>query len=323
MKLAEFHAHLGGSVSAAVLWELAYNRGLDTGFRSFTEFQKFLTVRESTHDGFLSKYFPLTELIQSGPEASRVSAFHAVAKAFRRNEGKLSHFELRFDPLKRSFKPDNQVLVNQVVRAVMDGLKSAGDCYGVTTKLILCGDRSYPTEKFGIIASAAVSQNVDGLDVCGKESSGGRESTALGLIPLLEVLKPALDGRFLTYHIGESPATTGNHVLNVIRTLSPKRIGHGLQLLKNEDLLVANIKLLDGVTFEICPTVSMLTSVASAHDLAIVFDNATKYGIRYVICTDNAYLANTTLTKEYDYARSISEDFYLQSIKHSEQLQQP
>ena len=67
--LAELHAHLGGGVDAATMWELAHEQGIKLPYRDYWEFASATNVGGGT-DGLdgLDRIYHLTELIQSSPE---------------------------------------------------------------------------------------------------------------------------------------------------------------------------------------------------------------------------------------------------------------
>ena len=67
--LAELHAHLGGGVDAATMWELADEQGIKLPYRDYWEFAAATNVGAGT-DGLpgLDRIYHLTELIQSSPE---------------------------------------------------------------------------------------------------------------------------------------------------------------------------------------------------------------------------------------------------------------
>ena len=273
--------------------------GKATGFASFMDLQRFMTVKDSDHVGFLQKYFPIIEGLQSGPAAVEACAFHAAAKAYRRNDGRLVHLELRLDPLKRT--NHNHYSAASVVRSARRGLSVAAECYGMSTRLILCMDRSYSEEEmFRVIDLARAG---DGIDVCGIEQ--GWENEERWLVD--HMLKPMTiaksRGIFCTYHVGErvtSEEAPAKSVLNVLRVLDINRIGHGVAALRclfsmNE----RELNLMRQATFEICPTVNLVTHVLTEGDLGEAVLNALGYGVRIVACTDNPYLVNTTLANEH------------------------
>ena len=67
--LAELHAHLGGGVDAATMWELAHEQGIKLPFDDYWAFARAASVGAGVAglDG-LDAIYHLTELIQSSPE---------------------------------------------------------------------------------------------------------------------------------------------------------------------------------------------------------------------------------------------------------------
>jgi len=98
-ELAELHTHLGFSVSATMLWEIAHNQGLKLPTKDYWEFEKMVTMYESKpYEEYLLLY-DLTEKIQSSPEALFTASETAVSGAYRKNN--ITILELRFNPILR------------------------------------------------------------------------------------------------------------------------------------------------------------------------------------------------------------------------------
>jgi adenosine deaminase len=108
----------------------------------------------------------------------------------------------------------------------------------------------------------------------------------------------------ITYHVGESEATGPKGMLNVIESIRPDRIGHGIELRnakgKMKDALISQLKE-NSICLELCPTVNLVTRVVP--DYACVADfvkSLAKNDIPYCINTDNPYLIHTNLKQEYE-----------------------
>ncbi|MFH0942596.1 MAG: hypothetical protein V1810_00275 [Candidatus Beckwithbacteria bacterium] len=100
LELTELHVHVGVSVSATMLWEMAHDQGIKLPTKDYWEFEKLVTLqkKESLND-YLEK-FKLTELIQSSPEAMFTAIETAISGAFRKNN--ITVLELRYNPLFRN-----------------------------------------------------------------------------------------------------------------------------------------------------------------------------------------------------------------------------
>ena len=99
--LAELHAHLGGGVDAATMWELAHEQGIKLPYRDYWEFAAATNVGAGT-DGLagLDRIYHLTELIQSSPEGV-FRAVHGMISGGYRSQRITTH-EVRFNPAKRN-----------------------------------------------------------------------------------------------------------------------------------------------------------------------------------------------------------------------------
>ena len=311
--MQDLHIHLGGAVPSSVLWETLCDNGLRTDFSDFTTFHESLTAR--THevkslDDFLTRYFQVTEEIQSSPSAASVSAYQVVAKAHRR--AKVRGLELRFNPFKRV--RGGLHTMDAIILAVMQGLERASLHYGVTTGIILSLGRDLPHEANWQITEAAIkwrsrgaingANGVVGIDMAGPESAG-RELDRDWLAETTRMMEKARSaGLRTTYHVGESDGTGPEGILRVIEAIHPDRIGHGIELRKAtgglRDTLTALLRH-SRTCLEICPTVNRVTQVIPdfATLARFVLDLA-RDDIPFCICTDNPYLVHTNLRREQE-----------------------
>jgi len=303
-KYCDFHCHLGGSTPPHILWELAYRSGRKLAMLSSIELEELMTKTKhntTTHDEFLSRKsgpHAMVEDIQQGPDAVRRSCFEAVVHQYLMTGGKLQHIDMRFDPYRRG--PDMLV---PLIRAARQGLSDAGDCHGISTRLIVCADRREPVSVLWGSVRAAIEAGADGFDICGTETGQERDKDWIARNMLPPLHEAYSKGLFLTYHVGEA-RDTGMNVLNVLDVIGGvTRIGHGLDLLKS----LAHIKLnepemerLRKVTFEVCPTACLRTETISKQELNTALVVAARLQIPVTINSDNPVLLGTNVAKEHD-----------------------
>ena len=311
--MIDLHTHLGGAVPASVLWEILCDTGLQTEFCDFDALHDFLTVGRGdikNLDEFLSRYFHATEMIQSSPQAASVAAYQAVSKAFRRAH--ITGMEIRYNPLKRLRK--GQHSLDAIVLASIQGLQKVSMHYKVSTGIVFSMGKELSLKENAKIIEAAIrfskygvihgSHGVVGVDMAGPESSGRDLDVEflkeMGL--LLEDAKKAKLG--VTWHVGETGHTGPNGIENILKYIQPNRIGHGIQLrnAKGKQLqrLTGMIKE-NNVLLEICPTVNVVTKSISSYakmaDFLIMLDDLK---VPFCLNTDNPYIIQTNLKKEYD-----------------------
>ena len=149
--LAELHTHLGGSVSADILWTLAHEQGIALPVKDYWDFERLVTVsdpRGVPDLDALDKIYHWTELIQSSPLAVEVSVHAAIGGAYR-SQG-ITTLELRFNPMKRNRGGERDL--DHIILAAIRGLDRASLEYPqVRAGLILMMDRTFTPHQNEII----------------------------------------------------------------------------------------------------------------------------------------------------------------------------
>ena len=151
--LAELHAHLGGGVDAATMWELAHEQGIKVPYRDYWEFASATNVGAGT-DGLagLDRIYHLTELIQSSPEGV-FRAVHGMISGGYRSQRITTH-EVRFNPAKRNRGGERDL--DAIVMAAVHGIDRASLEYPVRAGLILMMDRGFAPELNAAIVERAI-----------------------------------------------------------------------------------------------------------------------------------------------------------------------
>ena len=309
----DLHIHLGGAVPSSVLWEILCDNGLRTEYRDFSTFHQSLTASTEevkSLDDFLSRYFQVTEEIQSSPSAASVSAYQVVAKAHRR--AGIKALELRFNPYKRV--RGGLHTMDAIILAVMQGLERASLHYGVATGIILSLGRDLPLDANWQIIEAAIkwrsrgsingANGVVGVDMAGPESASLELNRDWMQETASMMGKARNAGLGITYHVGESEGTGPEGMLSVIESIRPNRIGHGIEMRKAEgklrDTLVTLLRR-DSVCLEICPTVNRVTQVIPDFAcLGSFIQDLAAHEIPFCVNTDNPYLVHTNLREEFE-----------------------
>ena len=255
--LAELHTHLGGSVASDIMWSLAHEQGIALPVKDYWEFDALVTVSdprgvESLDE--LDAIYHWTELIQSSPLAVERSVHAAIGGAYRSQ--RITTLEVRFNPMKRNRGGERDL--DHIILAAIRGLDLARLEYPqVRAGLILMMDRTFDARQNEIIVDKAVrwaSRGVVGVDIAGPRP-GGLRYDYTQVAPMVETARAA--GLGVTIHVGEEGATGAEEIGEVVESLRPDRIGHGILAAGDPDLM-ALIREAD-VTLEICPTSNLLT----------------------------------------------------------------
>ncbi|MCG8528641.1 MAG: hypothetical protein MI748_19845, partial [Opitutales bacterium] len=145
---------------------------------------------------------------------------------------------------------------------------------------------------------------VVGDDMAGPET-GVNENDADWLRETAQMFSKANKaGLRLTYHIGESPDSGPEGMLNVIQEIKPDRIGHGIQIREAratlKEKLVSQLRE-HQICLELCPTVNIVTRTLPDYSaMASLTKELAKEDVPFCINTDNPYLIHTNLRREYE-----------------------
>ena len=298
--LAELHTHLGGSVASNEMWSLAHEQGIALPVKDYWEFDRLVTVsdpRGVPDLNALDAIYHWTELIQSSPLAVERSVHGAIGGAYR-SQG-ITTLELRFNPMKRNRGGERDL--DHIILAAVRGLDLAELEYPqVRAGLILMMDRTFTDAQNAIIVEKAIrwaSRGIVGVDIAGPRP-GGRRYPYRDLAPLVEEARVA--GLGVTIHVGEEGGDQGvEEIGEVVETLRPDRIGHGI-LAAREPALMRELTS-RGIVLEICPTSNLLTKALSGEDeLRDTIRAFVEHEVPFTIATDGPEMMRTRLRDEFE-----------------------
>ncbi len=298
-ELSDLHIHVGGAVAPHILYSIAHQQGFKLPARDYWSFVELVTVKpENTKnlDDYLKVMHEWTERIQSSPSAIERSVYEIIGKEYRGS--RVTTMELRFNPMKRNLSGERDL--DHIIQAALHGKDDATLEYGTRCALIFCLAREFAYELNEIIVNKAIkyqARGVVGIDLAGPESMNLElRVTDAGRYEAL--FKKARDaGLKTTVHTGETPHTSGEGVIAVLRHLKPDRIGHGIRAAYNQEALD---RLRDsGTVLEICPTSNLAThAVKDLAELGHVLRIFKQHKIPFTINTDGPYLLDTNMARE-------------------------
>jgi adenosine deaminase len=298
--LAELHTHLGGSVATDIMWSLAHEQGIALPTRDFWEFDRMVTVsdpRGVPDLDSLDRIYHLSELIQSSPIAVERSVHAAIGGAYR-SQG-ITTLELRFNPMKRNRGGERDL--DHIILAAIRGLDRASLEYPqVRASLILMMDRTFSAAQNMVIVEKAIRyapRGVVGIDIAGPRPRGERYDYT-GIAEHIATARAA--GLGVTVHVGEEGGEFGvEETHEVVETLAPDRIGHGI-LAARDPALMARVREA-GIVLEICPTSNLLTKALSGSDeLRDTFQTFLEHEVPFTIATDGPEMMRTHLRDEFE-----------------------
>ena len=303
--LAELHTHLGASVASDILWSLAHEQGIALPVKDYWEFDRLVTIadprRVDSLDA-LDQIYHWTELIQSSPVAVERSVHAAIGGAYRSQA--ITTLELRFNPMKRNRGGERDL--DHIIMAASRGLDRASLEYPqVRAGLILMMDRTFGERQNAIIVEKAIryaSRGIVGIDMAGPRP-GGERYAYRELAPLVEEARSS--GLGVTIHVGEEGEEhAAAEIAEVIDTLHPDRIGHGILAAREPELMRALAEA--EIVLEICPTSNLLTRALD--DEAAVretFRAFLEHGVAFTIATDGPEMMRTHLRDELELLQRI------------------
>lgn len=297
--LAELHTHLGGSVASDIMWSLAHEQGIALPVKDYWEFDRLVTVSDPQGVDSLNALdaiYRWTELIQSSPLAVERSVHATIGGAYR-SQG-ITTLEVRFNPMKRNRGGERDL--DHIILAAVRGLDRASLEYPqVRAGLILMMDRTFTPRQNEVIVEKAIRwapRGIVGIDIAGPRP-GGRRYPYRDLAPLVEEARSA--GLGVTIHVGEEGGAYGlEEIGEVIETLRPDRIGHGVLAARDPELMAALRSA--GIVLEICPTSNLLTkAVAGEEELRDTLRRFAKHRVPFTIATDGPEMMRTRLRDEF------------------------
>ena len=294
--LTELHTHLGFSVSATMLWEIAHDQGLKLPTKDYWEFEKLVTIYDTKdYEEYLVMY-DLTEKIQSSPEALFTAAQTAVSGAYRKNN--ITTLELRFNPILRSRNGERDL--DHLIVFALQGMERAMLKYPVKAGIILMMDRRLTVEENEAIVKKAIkykSRGIVGIDLAGpiKRTDVSASFEPKDLKNVVTMAKNA--GLGLTVHTGE--ATNADEMWEVVRELEPNRIGHGIACVHDTALMETLVE--KHIVLETCPTSNLHTKLVRDHDeLRSIYSTLKKHNVPFTINTDGPEMQGISLRGEYE-----------------------
>lgn len=300
--LAELHAHLGGGVDAATMWELAHEQGIKLPFADYWQFAGATNVAAGT-DGLagLDEVYHLTELIQSSPEGVFRAVHGMISGGYRAQ--RITTHEVRFNPAKRNRGGERDL--DAIVMSAVHGIDRACLEYPVSAGITLMMDRSFPLELNAAVVERAIrfrDRGVVAVDIAGPRPAGTRAPYPYrDLAPLIARARDA--GLGVTLHAGEEGVNAADRAAHVqemheVLALGVDRIGHGIVAAVDDGLREEVAR--RGTVLEVCPTSNLRTgAVRDLEQMAQIVHTLQRDGVPLVIATDGPEMIGTRLRNEF------------------------
>jgi adenosine deaminase len=287
----ELHRHLEGSIRLSTVFELSRQAGIDLPSDTAEGMAPYALVREpvASLEKALEAFAYAQDSIHSYEAVRRITR-EAIEDLAAEN---VRLAELRFSPdfMCRPGGLDWDLVMEAILEGREDALAAGHD---VTVGFIAIFSRDYGLEsaKASVEFALRHAKVLVGFDVAGSELGYPPSTYAAVLAPLRG------SGLGLTTHYGESGPP--EYPREAIEALGPSRLGHGLSVARDPDLIGLVIE--RGITLEMCPTSNWLT-----RGVAEVGQHPARRLLRQSVAvtlnSDDPGLMGIDLTHEFEVAR--------------------
>ncbi|WP_374029288.1 adenosine deaminase [Bdellovibrio bacteriovorus] len=305
----ELHRHLDCSVRWSTLIELAPQVGIPLAKTSQGQKDQFLITSPMKDLGaVLGKFLNAQKVLASEEILTRI-AFEACEDAY--NDG-IRLLELRYAPTFISEGHKN-LTFEKIHKSLRKGIDQAKKIYPMAVGLICIVQRIKSYE----IAEEVVDFAIDhkdsfiALDLADNEEGFDPKAFA----PLFQKAKKA--GLHITVHSGEAPQPkSAQWVKDSIEILGAERIGHGVQIIRNADIL--NFVRDRRIPLEVCPISNYLTQTFKTYEEHPI-RQLINAGALVTINSDDPGVFATTLSDDYEVLHRVHK-FTLQDFKRCNQI---
>ncbi len=283
----ELHRHLELALRKSTILEIAPGHGFDMSKPG--AYEHHFIIEEPMKDlGSVLHKFLDTQKLLSTPEILERVAYEACEDAS--HEG-IKILELRYAPT--FVQLDHDLSFDDIHQAFVRGCNRAEKDLGMAVGLICILQRILGVEVANKVTDFAIA-NKDtfiGLDLADNEV--GFEAKPYG--PCFQKAKAA--GLNITVHAGEaSEPDSEQNVIVSIDELGASRIGHGIQIIRNEKVLKYVVD--QGIVLEVCPKSNLLTSAILSYDQHPI--NALRdKGVKITVNSDDPGIFESSLLVEY------------------------
>ncbi|KAJ7465276.1 hypothetical protein FB451DRAFT_1263158 [Mycena latifolia] len=278
---AELHAHLNGSISVPVLFELARDH---RGGPASAEIQAGLKRLQNLELTALSEFFglfPAIYALTSTPSALARAARGVLREFLDGNTPQCTYLELRSTPRETA-----DMTRAEYVEAVVTEIEQYPEDKAA---LIVSVNRSMTEQEVEECINIARSlkakgRRILGVDLCGDPLAGDMNQLAKYFADAKH------DGLGVTLHIAETPENPSSDTLQLLN-FQPDRLGHATFLDDKAKTLVLRNK----PCIEICLSSNLLCKTVKQHHIRYFLAN----GHPFSICTDDLLPFQTSMDAEY------------------------
>ncbi|MBM7566664.1 adenosine deaminase [Paenibacillus sacheonensis] len=282
----DLHVHLDGSLRPDTAMAIAAAEGIELPTAVEADLIPYMQVDDDCRSlpEYLSKFDFTTRFLQSGAALERV-AYETMEQAAAHN---CRYMEVRFAP---QLHRRGGLHAEEAIHYVIEGLKRAERQFDIQGRAIaICMRNHDRKDNLEVIEAAAkyAGRGLAAVDLAGNEAAYPPEL-------FRDVFALAHKrGLPVTIHAGE--AAGAENVYEAVKHLGASRIGHGVRLRENPDIL--RLVLEQRIPLELCPVSNIQTKAVSDWDVYPIRDYF-EQGLLITLNTDNPSVSGTDITREY------------------------
>ena len=233
---AELHLHIEGSLEPELMFKLSKRNKVEIPFKSVEEIKSAYNF--TNLDSFLKIYYEGSNVLINEEDFFDLTWEYVL----RCKQDNIVHTEIFFDPQSHLVRG---VSFDKIINGIDKALKKAEKEFNITSKIIMCFLRHLDEDSCFDVLNHACNHKDKIIGV-------GLDSSEKGNPPkkFKSLFEKAIEERFLTVaHAGEEGPP--EYIWDSLNLLKVKRIDHGVQCLKDENLV--NRLKEDQIPLTICP----------------------------------------------------------------------
>ena len=266
---SELHLHIEGSLEPELMFKLSKRNKIEIPFKSVEEIKSAYNF--SNLDSFLKIYYEGSNVLITEEDFFDLTWEYIL----RCKKDNIVHTEIFFDPQSHTSRGVN---FNIVINGIHKALTKANNEFGITSKIIMCFLRHLDEEVCFDVLKDAIEHKDKIIGV-------GLDSSEKGNPPqkFERLFEKAIKEGFLTVaHAGEEGPP--EYIWDSLNLLKVKRIDHGVQCLKDDEL-VKNLRE-NKIPLTVCPLSNIKLCVFDKlenHNLKKMLDK----GLRVMVNSDD------------------------------------
>ncbi len=266
---AELHLHIEGSLEPELMFKLSKRNKVEIPFKSVEEIKSAYNF--TNLDSFLKIYYEGSNVLINEEDFFDLTWEYVL----RCKQDNIVHTEIFFDPQSHLVRG---VSFDKIINGIDKALKKAEKEFNITSKIIMCFLRHLDEDSCFDVLNHACNHKDKIIGV-------GLDSSEKGNPPkkFKSLFEKAIEERFLTVaHAGEEGPP--EYIWDSLNLLKVKRIDHGVQCLKDENLV--NRLKEDQIPLTVCPLSNVKLCVFDKlenHNLKQMLDK----GLRVMVNSDD------------------------------------